>query len=185
MATTSSQTLIMANATRLLDDARLLAEHSRFASAFALAVLAVEEIGKELLDGWNAEKPLAKPKIYQSLHIQKQMAVASLLLGTFTVMTFPDGLLANLEGEMLTSLTKKFNESRAGQWFLYIQERELDKRKQNALYQDDWLTAVADNFAEEHVNDIFQIAGEARDVITESHFRQYGRAFYELMFCGQ
>jgi AbiV len=38
------------DAARLLNDARLPADHSRLASAFALAVLAVEEIGKALLD---------------------------------------------------------------------------------------------------------------------------------------
>jgi AbiV family abortive infection protein len=184
MSKPSRQTLVLANATRLLNDARLLVEHRRFASAFALAVLAVEEIRKALLDGWDTERPLAKPKTYQSQHIRKQMAVASLLLGTFIVRTYPgDSLAANLEGDRLTSLTKKFNESPAGQFFLYTHDRELEKRKQNALYQDDWLTAVADDFAEEHVNDIFKIADDARDDLNDDLIRRYGRALYELMFC--
>ena len=34
---------IMENAARLLQDAKLLSEHDRFASAFALAVLGLEE----------------------------------------------------------------------------------------------------------------------------------------------
>ena len=50
--------LVIANATRLLDDARLLVGHRSFASAFALALLAVEEIGKALIDGWSEEAPL-------------------------------------------------------------------------------------------------------------------------------
>jgi hypothetical protein len=38
------------DASRLLNDTRLLADHSRLANAFALAVLAVEEIGRALRD---------------------------------------------------------------------------------------------------------------------------------------
>ena len=41
-----ANTLIIANSARLLGDAKLLADHGRFASAFALAVLGIEEIGK-------------------------------------------------------------------------------------------------------------------------------------------
>jgi AbiV family abortive infection protein len=51
--------LILGNATRLLNDARLLVDHHRYASAFALALLG-EEIGKMLLKSWEAERPLAK-----------------------------------------------------------------------------------------------------------------------------
>jgi hypothetical protein len=54
--------LILGNATRLLDDARLLVGHRRYASAFALALLGIEEIGKVLLKGWEAERALAKAK---------------------------------------------------------------------------------------------------------------------------
>jgi AbiV family abortive infection protein len=37
------------NARRILGDARLLSDNQRYASAFALAVLGLEEIGKALL----------------------------------------------------------------------------------------------------------------------------------------
>jgi hypothetical protein len=66
------------------------------------------------------------------------------------------------------------------QELLRIQDKELERRKQNALYQDDWLIAVADDFAEEHVNGIFQIVDQARDDITDSDSKRYGRAFYEF-----
>jgi len=92
----SKQALTLSNATRLLNDARVLVDYNRFAGAFALAVLGVEEIGKALIDGWNADAPLAKPKGSQSFHIQKQTAVASLLVGTLAVRTFPDGAIADL-----------------------------------------------------------------------------------------
>ena len=45
----NKRTLILGNATRFLNDPRLLVEYSRFASAFALAVLGgVEEIGNAM-----------------------------------------------------------------------------------------------------------------------------------------
>ena len=91
------ETLTLSNATRLLVDARFLLDNNRFAGAFALAVLGVEEIGKALLDGWNADAPLAKPKA--SFHIQKQTAVASLLVGTLAVRTYPEGSLVDLAGD--------------------------------------------------------------------------------------
>jgi AbiV family abortive infection protein len=43
------RTEIVANAARLLGDAKLLSDNGRFASAFALAVLGLEELGKVVL----------------------------------------------------------------------------------------------------------------------------------------
>jgi hypothetical protein len=103
--------LTLSNATRLLNDARLLVDHRRFASAFALAVLGVEEIGKVLLDGWKADKPLAKPKGSSTLHIQKQTAVSSLLLGALAVRTYPEGSVVEGDGEMRQ--LQKYVESRS------------------------------------------------------------------------
>ena len=40
------QSPILLNATRLLDDARVLRKQRRYASATALAVLSIEEVGK-------------------------------------------------------------------------------------------------------------------------------------------
>ena len=44
---------IRRNAKRLLRDAKLLSDNKRYASAFALAVLGLEEIGKSILRQWN------------------------------------------------------------------------------------------------------------------------------------
>ena len=70
----------------------------------------MEEIGKALIDGWSAEAPLGEPRS-RSLHIQKQLAVSSLLLGELAVRQFPEGGVADLEGEKLTTVTRIFNES--------------------------------------------------------------------------
>jgi AbiV family abortive infection protein len=160
------------------NDARILVEHRSFASAFALAVLGIEEIGKALIDGWAAETLLGKPRS-SSLHIQKQMAVVSLLLGRLGARTFPEGGIADLKGDKLKTVTRMFNESDEGKLFAAIRDKQFDWRKQAAIYQDDWLIAAADDFAEAHVASILEIAGESRDVINDSEIRRAGRAFYE------
>jgi AbiV family abortive infection protein len=75
-------TAIVANAARLLSDAKLLKDHERHVSAFALAVLALEEIGKLLLKLWG----VTERKGYD--HLSKQRAVASLLLARFVAKEF-------------------------------------------------------------------------------------------------
>jgi AbiV family abortive infection protein len=172
--------LIFGNAIRLLNDASLLVDNHRYASAFALAVLGVEEIGKALLNVWEAEEPLTKTKAWQSPHIRKQTAVSSLLVGALAVRTFPQDAAMDFANLDFNGLTKVFNESAEGQLFQVIQNGELDKRKQNALYQDDWITSVEDDFAELHVNSIIKIAGAAWDALDDSFTRRVGRAFYEI-----
>jgi AbiV family abortive infection protein len=84
----NERTAVIANAARLLQDANLLVDHTRFASAFALAVLGVEEIGKVILDIWGSTAPLSKPVVRRSAHIRKQAAVSSLMLASFAVREF-------------------------------------------------------------------------------------------------
>jgi AbiV family abortive infection protein len=172
--------LILGNATRLLDDARLLVQHSRYASAFALAVLGVEEIGKALLRGWDDEKPLAKSKGRLSGHVRKQTAVASLLLSALMHRMMPEGVYVQTVN--LTALTVEFNESDEGRLFALIRNNALDKRKQNALYQDDdLLTAIEEEFAEKHVNGIFKIASDAQAALADHVVRDNARTFYETI----
>jgi hypothetical protein len=128
----SRQTLVLANATRLLNDARILVAHRSFASAFALAVLAVEEIGKALIEHWSEDAPLGKAKS-ASLHIQKQMAVSSLLVGRLAVRTFPEGSIVDLQGNRLKTATRIFNESGEGRLFAAIRDQQFDWRKQAAI----------------------------------------------------
>jgi hypothetical protein len=63
----------LSNAKRLLRDAKLLSDNKRYASAFALAVLGLEQIGKSILQQWNLSN-------YSSGHLNKQLAVSSLLI---------------------------------------------------------------------------------------------------------
>jgi AbiV family abortive infection protein len=175
--------LILGNATRLLDDARLLVDHQRYASAFALALLGVEEIGKVLLTSWEAEKPLAKAKVWRSPHIQKQAAVANLLVGALLARTFPHGVdWKTLDTGLLTNV---FNDSDEGQILALIREGHLDRRKQNALYlDDDQITAVEDQFAELQIDGILKIAGDAQEALASPFSRLAGRSFYEATVLG-
>ncbi|KRR14543.1 AbiV family abortive infection protein [Bradyrhizobium valentinum] len=175
--------LILGNATRLLDDARLLVDHRRYASAFALALLGVEEIGKVLLKSWEAERPLARSKERHSAHIQKQAAVATLLNGAFLARMFPDGV--NWKTIDFDAVTKTFNDSDEGQLLVLIREGHLDRRKQNALYQDDdQITAVEDEFAEMQLGGILKIASDAQAALASPFNRAAGRAFYESTVLG-
>jgi hypothetical protein len=79
---------VIENAARLLRDAKLLVAHARFASAFALAVLGMEEIGKVVLDIWGQAGPLSKPINRRTFHARKQAAVGSLMLASFAVEKF-------------------------------------------------------------------------------------------------
>ena len=45
------------NVFRLVDDAKLLCENERYSSDFALAVLALEEVGKLLFILWGVPEP--------------------------------------------------------------------------------------------------------------------------------
>jgi AbiV family abortive infection protein len=174
--------LILGNATRLLDDARLLVEHGRYASAFALALLGFEEIGKVLLKSWEAEKPLAKAKVWRSQHIQKQAAVATLLNGALLARMFPRVDWKTIDFD---AVTKAFNDSDEGQILALIREGHLDRRKQNALYlDDDLITAVEERFAEMHVGGMLKLASDAQEALASPFNRTAGRAFYEAAVLG-
>jgi AbiV family abortive infection protein len=67
---------VIGNAKRLLRDAALLNQHGGHASAFALAVLGLEEIGKAILRLWD----LSDHRPGYLYHLSKQRAVSSLLM---------------------------------------------------------------------------------------------------------
>jgi len=70
---------VLDNAFRLMTDADLLIRHERYASALALAVLSMEEIGKHLLSVWSKDDPGFKYNRHK-LHRMKQGAVAILFM---------------------------------------------------------------------------------------------------------
>jgi hypothetical protein len=172
-ASEAKNTLIIDNAARLLGDAKLLADHKRFASAFALAVLGVEEIGKAVLDLWERDGSLSKPVIWRTAHIRKQAAVGAVLLASFAVEKF-GALAANLASlasgdggsagngsgggvyplrvnppdapitdELLEQVAMAFASSPEGRFLTHVEMGALEKTKHMGIYWDDWLTAAS------------------------------------------
>jgi AbiV family abortive infection protein len=180
----NEQTLIIENAARLLDDARFLAEKSSFASAYALAVIGVEEIGKAILSAWETVEPLLKPKGLQTFHLRKQAAVGSVLLALYAVKEFGDVMDGKvpLTDSIIASTTKAFNESEEGQFFHHIESGTFEKRKHLAIYRDQWLTPGwlnADQFDQSHVDSILEIARLASVAIADARTMHIGRAIYQ------
>jgi AbiV family abortive infection protein len=166
-----------------LADAKLLVDHARFASAFALAVLGVEEIGKVALEIWGAAEPLTKPIIRRTAHLRKQAAVGSLLVASFAVKEFGDlDAEVILTGDLIERVSKAFQDSEEGQFLAHVQSGVLEKTKQIGIYRDDWLTTAslhADQFHESDVISIFDTARRAIAVIDDERVMQTGRAIYE------
>ena len=125
-----ANTLIIANSARLLGDAKLLADHGRFASAFALAVLGIEEIGKVILDIWGNVEPLSKPVVRRSAHVRKQAAVGSLLLASFAVKEFGDlDAEVTITDELVERVRAALQSSSEGKFLAHAESGVLEKTK--------------------------------------------------------
>jgi AbiV family abortive infection protein len=174
-------TLIIENAARLLRDAKLLTDHTRFASAFALAVLGVEEIGKVILGIWTQFEPLSKPVVRRTSHLRKQAAVGSLLLASFAVKEFGDRETEVITDDFIKEVSEAFRVSPEGQFLAHVQRGVLEKTKQVGIYRDGWLTAAsfADQFDVSDVVSIFETARRAIAVIDDARVMRTGRAIYE------
>lgn len=68
---------ILANATRLRDDAVLLNDAGSTLSALTLAILAIEELGKSIIVIWNVRN-IANKRPHPT-HVEKQSAIFALL----------------------------------------------------------------------------------------------------------
>lgn len=180
---TDDRTLIIENVARLLRDAKLLADHSRFASAFALAVLAIEEIGKVVLEIWDSAEPLSKPKGRRTAHIRKQAAIGSLLLASFAVREFGDlDADGDITDEIVDRVSGAFQSSYEGRFLSHIENGVLEKTKHVGMYRDDWLTAMslhAEQFEQSDVTAIFEKARQAIASISDVRVMRTGRAIYE------
>ena len=72
--------LIIKNAQRLNNDAKCLKKNASFASAYALAVLALEELGKAFLKRYCHEQELSSLRKKYSYHRIKQCIVPSIYM---------------------------------------------------------------------------------------------------------
>jgi AbiV family abortive infection protein len=175
-------TQVIENAARLLSDAKLLADHSRFASAFALALLALEEVGRLILDAWEAEGPLA-PARRRSKHLRKQAAVACLLLGGYCVKKLSGADLSGDPSEpLIAKLAEGMAADEAGLFFGAVVLGAVDKTKQLAFYRDAWFAKKElhpDQFCATDVETLFTHTRAAVHAIGDELVMRVGRAVYQ------
>ena len=176
------RTEIIANAARLLGDAKFLSEHNRFASAFALAVLGLEEIGKVTLDIWGDLGPLPSNR---SAHLRKQTAIGSLLLAAFAVKNFQQKseTISEVTDSFVEAVARAFYESREGKFLRNIDIGALEKTKQLGIYRDDWLFSLslhANQFQKSDVTSILEAARNAITSLSDDRTSYVGRAIYEV-----
>jgi AbiV family abortive infection protein len=156
---------ILQNARRLLNDACLLYDNERFASATALAILAMEEKGKWLMTKWASEEGSVARDLNN--HVTKQVRFASLTFVDVLIIEFvkqlhemgfvikhdtqmteqqqqwvrlKDGLSLIREimkgKKFMASLLQRVLEKEDGSLMARAQARELDKLKQKCMYVD-------------------------------------------------
>jgi AbiV family abortive infection protein len=183
----TSQTAIIANAARLLKDAKLLVDHERYASAFALSVLALEEIGKVVLDLWG--KPVALPKVSKpnkrsSAHVKKQAAVSSLLLADSVTKELGEVITSGAVDDVLVERVARFmHDSDSGRFHWLVGIGAVDKTKQVALYHDDLYAATGlspEGFDGADLEKLFSRCRLAVAAVSDQRVMRVGKAIYEV-----
>jgi AbiV family abortive infection protein len=158
---------VIGNAKRLMRDAVLLKDHERYASAYALAILGLEEIGKVILKRWGL------PDNEGRWHLPKQMAVASLLVSEDLLRRIRDEAsdLSQLTPEVFLRAARAVGEAKAGRFSAAVTSKELDKWKQFALYNDGELADAdfhANQITRTDVEFIFKTAWIALNIINDN-----------------
>ena len=126
---------VIASGTRLFEDAKLLVEHSRFAGACKIAILGLEEIGRAILETWDAVEPLPKPKLQRTAQEHRQAAVGSTLLAAFAIKEF--GLpVGEISDELIRTIGRAFQHSREARFLRSIGFGMLEKTRQVGPYRD-------------------------------------------------
>lgn len=173
-------TRIVANAARLLSDAKLLKDAGRHASAFALSTIALEELGKLILRIWTVEgHPLPKGR---TSHIRKQLAVSSLLAAKSLVEAFDgevnaaSGPAENLEERVAQHIAN----SGEGRRLLHTTFGFVEAMKHLALYRDEasTLDRLADDFKAEDAEHQFEICRAAIGSLSGPHWMTVARAMF-------
>ena len=175
------RTKVIANSARLIRDAKFLSDNDRCASAFALAVLGLEEIGKVILNIWIEQGMRADDKRL-SAHLRKQNAVAALLLAVHAVGEIKKSPAGRpVSDEFTEEVAKALFESAEGRFSEVVTLGALDKTKQLALYFDDWSEELGmqhEKFQNGDVEKIFEQAKGAVAAVADQHYVRVGMAIY-------
>jgi AbiV family abortive infection protein len=124
--------MVISNAKRLVRDAVLLKDHERYASAYALAILGLEEIGKVILKRWG------EPDKESRWHLNKQMAVSSLVVMGDAMQKVQQEISdpSQLTPEVFQRVARAVVEGETGHFSATVNSKLLDGWKQFALYND-------------------------------------------------
>ena len=128
---------LMDNAMRLVEDAVLLRDNQRYASASVLGVIALEEVGKLAHDVWKT-LGIEPTTTRRNWHLRKQSAACSLVLARAIA---PDivGLLDAGRGddeEAIATMAARVSGLGAARRLAGAERGLLDKAKKTGLYQD-------------------------------------------------
>lgn len=171
---------ILDNARQIVADARLLSDHDRQSTAFALAVIALEEIGKITLRRWESIKPVTAKR--KNLHIRKQSAAGALLIAA--QMTLPlndrDRSKDALRRLVAVAATVVFA-SLESDWIIAVEQGLVDKKKQLALYRDEQIPAAlqGQKFQSDDVEKIIFYCKAALDAVDDHLVMNVARSIYE------
>ncbi len=151
---------LVANFVRLLKDAELLRNHQRYQSAYALGLIALEEIAKVILVRWEAMYPDLKKDRRRNQHLTKQAALTCLLVADSLAPEY-DYLMA--DGEPWRQKMPEVNaRDLAIMWEAHA--GKLQTKKHLALYYDLWENGdvpAGEEFTLETVNEVFAYARRA------------------------
>ncbi|MES0061458.1 AbiV family abortive infection protein [Mesorhizobium sp. M0041] len=158
------QTPIILNAIRLFDDACVLRKERRYASATALAILSIEEIGKFTLNHthFRSRVPTRVSRERKFTHREKQWAAALLIRGTmgideveallniagFQLALVPKGsksdnsismdrVISGIKDKKLDNLLVSSNFGEHLKFLVHLLSGKYDDVKQKCFYVDD------------------------------------------------
>lgn len=159
----------LSNARRLLRDAVLLNDNERHASAFALAILGLEEIGKAILKRWGL------PDNEGRWHLNKQMAVSSLIVADDVIRRVQQEVsdpleLTNDVLDVIERAVKAAIEGETGRFSASVTIKLIEGAKQFALYYDgEFESAGFDpgQFTRDDVVSIFKTCWSALNTIDD------------------
>jgi hypothetical protein len=203
---------ILENANRLIEDAEILFSHDRFASAFGLAVLSLEEVGKLLLRLWASDPLMIREKRKYGYHRVKQNVVACLYMANRSVV----GIVQYLESqgldreksrrgeplphelhevvgnlwdneEVFEFMAKAIRESKWHNFHQYATAGVLDKTKQCAFYLDEEFLSMDSilsplNFGRTDANNMIDNARTAIQFAKNNILIHVAKAIYKNSF---
>lgn len=187
---------IVMNAHRLLSDADLLMSHRRGGSAIALSVLALEEVGKIVLDLWGNPDELRQVDRRWTYHRRKQAAATMLLQSdqaiskTFTLLKSIEGvsgITSEVAKDFRENLAKSIASSKEAKLSRYVALGATERVKHLGLYFDQEsykMGLVEDDHSSSYLEQAREISSEARrsiSLLSSSIVVKAARSLYLLL----